>query len=173
LRPWPGCGKVIPVPTRIYRILMRPSPSILRTLLRASRVVVPCLLCLAVASVARADDLQMFRAARRRPGVCDPRTVPIRKMMAAKASLGPVANRSKRIQGGLTDTAARLKRASHAKLGEDPEAIQTDAPAAHFEFDEGAKSPLRPVGVLSSSFDRLPPATPFFPRSPRGPPSAA
>jgi hypothetical protein len=153
---------------------MRPSSSILRTLLKASGLVVPCLLCLAGAGVARADQPPVSRTQRRRPMVCDPRTAPLRKVIAAKASPGPVASRSTRMQGGgLTDTMARLLRASRTKLDENAEAIQNDAPAAQTDLDEGTTSPLRSLGVLSSSFDRLPPAAPFSTRRPRGPPVSA
>jgi hypothetical protein len=152
---------------------MRPSSSVLRTLLKASGLVVPCLLCLTVAPVARADQSPVSRSQRRRQMVCDPRTAPLRKVIAAKASQGPVAIRSNRMQGGLTDTTARLLRASRTKLDEGAEAIQNDAPAAQIDLDEGTTSPLRPLGVLSSSFDRLPPAAPFSTRPPRGPPVQA
>ena len=106
---------------------MRPSSSILRTLLKASGFVVPCLFSLAVAEVARADQSQVSATPRRRQMVCDPRMAPLRKVMAAKASQGPVASRSKRMPRGLTDTMARLLRASRTKLDEDAEAIQNDA----------------------------------------------
>jgi hypothetical protein len=152
---------------------MRPSSSILRTLLKASGLVVPCLLSLAVAEVARADQSQVSGTPRRRQMVCDPRMAPLRKVMAAKASQGPVASRSKRMPRGLTDTTARLLRASRTKLDEDAEAIQNDAPAAQVDLDAGTTSPLRPLGVLSTSFDRLPPAAPFSTRPPRGPPVQA
>ena len=152
---------------------MRPFSSTLRTLLKASGLMVPCLLCLTVAGAARADQPQVSRTPRRRQMVCDPRTAPLRKVIAAKASQGPVASRSTRTQGGLTDTMARLLRASRTKLDEDAEAIQNDAPAAQIDLDHGTTSPLRPLGVLSSSFDRLPPAAPFSTRPPRGPPVPA
>jgi hypothetical protein len=146
----------------------------LRTLLQTSALAVPCLVCLAAASMARADQPQVSRAQRHRLMICDPRTAPLRKVIAAKASQGPVASRSTRMQGGgLTDTAPRLLRASRTKLDEDAEAIQNDAPAAQIDLDEGTTSPLRPLGVLSSSFDRLPTATPFSTRRPRGPPVQA
>jgi len=149
---------------------MRPSHSTLRTLLRASRVLIPCLLCLGAAASVQADPPSLARAQRRRPNVCDPRTAPLRKVIAAREVAGPVVPRSRRLQAGLTDITTRLQRASRAKLDDDAQAIQNDAPAAHYEPDEGTTSPLRPLGVLSHSFDRLPAATPFSPRSPRGPP---
>jgi hypothetical protein len=106
--------------------------------------------------------------------VCDPRTAPLRKVIAARASQGPVASRSTRMQqGGLTETTARLRRASRTKLDEDAEAIQNDAPAAQIDLDHGTTSPLRPLGVLGSSIDRLPPAAPCSTRPPRGPPVKA
>jgi hypothetical protein len=150
---------------------MRPSHSIVRTLLKASRIAVPCLVCLGTTAVASADQFQILRPQRRQATLCDPRMASLRKVIGAQRMVGPLANRHKRIQGGLTDATARLKRASHTKLGDDAVAIQNDAPAASIELDEGATSPLRALGVLGSSFDRLPRTTPFSPRPPRGPPS--
>jgi hypothetical protein len=104
--------------------------------------------------------------------VCDPRTAPLRKVIAAQGSQGPVASRSLRMQGGFVDLTARLRRASRTKLDEDVQAIQNDAPAAQIDLDEGT-SPLRRLGVLRSSFDRLPLTAPVSTRPPRGPPVAA
>jgi hypothetical protein len=143
-----------------------------RTLLTVSRIVAPCLIAVGVAATVSAEPVSLMRTPRRQPHLCDPRTAPLRKVIGAQRAVGPVANRQKRTHG-LTDTTARLSRASRAKLGGDAVAIQNDAPAAQIEFGDGATSPLRALGVLLNSFDRLPPATPFSPRSPRGPPSAA
>ena len=146
---------------------MRPSPSFLRTLLKASRFVGPCLLVLACASVVDAAP----HPSRRRAAICDPRTTSMRKVMGNRAALGPIAKPSSEAQAGLTATHAQLRRATRAKLDENDEAIQNDAPAARTNFAEGNTPMLCAIGVLGNSFDRLPATTAFSPRSPRGPPS--
>src|SRR5471032_1771599 len=136
---------------------MRPSHSLSRTLLKAGRFALPCLALLACASVADAAP-QSPRAPRRRLAVCDPRTTSMRRVMGNRAALGPIARTSSEAQAaGLTDTTAQVRRATRAKLDESEEAaIQNDAPAARCNLADDATPMLRPIGVLSSSFDRLP-----------------
>jgi hypothetical protein len=146
------------------------SHSLSRTLLKAGRLVLPSLLLLLCASAADAAP-QSARAPRRRLPVCDPRTASMRRVMGNRAALGPIADLSSDAQAGLTDTTTQVRRATHAKLDESEEAaIQNDVPAAPGAFADDTTPPLRPIGVLGSSFDRLPATTAFSPRSPRGPP---
>jgi hypothetical protein len=148
------------------------SLSFSRALLKAGRFVLPSLLLLSCASAAEASP-QSARAPRRRLAVCDPRTTSMRRVMGNRAALGPIADRSSEAQAGLTDTTAQVRRATRARLDESEEAaIQNDAPAAPGAFADDTTPLLRPIGVLSSSFDRLPATTAFSPRSPRGPPFA-
>src|SRR5580700_6049720 len=150
---------------------MRPSHSLSRTLLAAGRFMLPCLALQVCASAADAAP-QSARASLRRLAVCDPRTTSMRRVMGNRAVLGPVANPSNAAQAGLTETTAQIRRATRAKLDESEEAaIQNDAPAARSTLADAATPMLRPIGVLGSSFDRLPATTAFSPRSPRGPPS--
>jgi hypothetical protein len=65
-----------------------------------------------------------------------------------------------------------LSRGTAAQLDDDDQAIQNDAPAARMDVDEHVRPGLRALGVLASSFDRLPDSSAFTPRSPRGPPLA-
>jgi hypothetical protein len=143
----------------------------LRTLLAASPVVGAVLLVLACASAAQASTDLSRPATRHRPVICDPRTTATPKVFRRRGTFGPLAAPSNRVQAGLTDTTARLLRASRAKLDDDEAAIQNDAPAAHIDLDRGRTPALRVLGLLSSSFDRLPLTTCFSPRSPRGPPA--
>jgi hypothetical protein len=148
---------------------MRPSHSWSRTLVRAGRLFMPALILLACASAADAAP-QSARSFRRRLAVCDPRTPSMRRVMRNHAAVGPIAQPSSQVQAGLTDTTAQIRRASRAKLDENEEAaIQNDTPATRLNLADGT-TPMRPIGVLSSSFDRLPPTNTFSPRSPRGPP---
>jgi hypothetical protein len=140
-----------------------------RTLLKAGRFVLPCLMLLACASEADAAT-QASSSPRRRLAVCDPRTTSMRRVMGNRAALGPIAHRSSDAQVVVTDTTAQIRRASRARLDENEEAaIQNDAPAAR-SLADSTTPVLRPIGVLSSSFYRLPATTAFSPRSPRGPP---
>jgi len=83
---------------------------------------------------------------------------------------GPVVRPGFRIHSGLPYTTTLFQRGSHLGLNDYDAAIQNDAPAAQFDADEDVRPALRPLGVLASSFDRLPSSSVFSPRSPRGPP---
>jgi hypothetical protein len=102
---------------------------------------------------------------------CSAQSVPVHNLARQPKSFGgPVARPSQRALVGLSDVTARLKRATRAGVGDDDEAIQSDASAARIESDDRTAPALRELGILHGSFDRLPPPHIFSPRSPRGPP---
>lgn len=180
LRLRPTCGTVLLVSRENLQPLMRPASSTPRMLAKTSRLIAPWLLVLSFASVTEAAVPRGLRhrthaGARFQPrlAACNPRTVSLRKAFAAVHALGPVRLPSARAQAGLSDPSARLRRATRTKLDDNDAAIQNDAPAARIEHDDTARPDLRPLGLLGSSYDRLPLTSPFLPRSPRGPPAEA
>ena len=160
---------------------MRPSQSILRTLVGAHRLIVPCLLVLASATVSEATPrlgrhthvhAGSSRQSRARH-LCNPRTTALRKSFLRRLAVGPVKPPSPRVEIGLSDTFAQLRRVTRINFDDDDAAIQNDAPAAQINGDDTTTPELRPLERLSHSADRLPSTNPFLPRSSRGPPAAA
>ena len=72
----------------------------------------------------------------------------------------------------MQDLSARMRRGTHAFLGDDVAAIQNDAPAARIDAGDGLTPSLRPLDVIGS-LDLQPRSRAFSPRSPRGPPLSA
>jgi hypothetical protein len=106
--------------------------------------------------------------------LCDATTTTVKKLLRHTKSFGgPLAHHPVRAMYGLTDLAARLRRGTHATLGDETAAIQNDAPAAHTDADDHLLPTLRPLGTLISSVERRPCTGAFSPRAPRGPPLAA
>jgi len=137
-----------------------------RWLMKASSVLVVWLLFASVGYAAPAPERAV-------PGrVCAPDAVRLQKLLRHPKSFGgPVANPSKRTLLGLKDVTALLKRGSRTNhLGDDDEAIQNDAPAAHIDDDQAAPA-LRPLGLFHGSPVSFLCTGTFSPRSPRGPPN--
>jgi hypothetical protein len=140
-----------------------------RTLTRARRLLAPWLLVLAAASAAAAAPPAPRHKA---STLCRPHTTLKKLLLRMEKVGGPLAQHPFSLRSKLMVTKPLLQRATRARVGDDDEAIQNDAPAARIDFDDAATPILRPVAVLSTSFDRLSVPDLFSPRSPRGPPGA-
>jgi hypothetical protein len=104
--------------------------------------------------------------------LCDVQTLTLKKLRRQpKAFGGPLKRVARNALAPVIDMSSRLRRGTHALLGEDEAAIQNDAPAASFDDDEQPVPALRPLGLLHGTLDQHPHSATFSPRSPRGPPS--
>ncbi|MBI3494228.1 MAG: hypothetical protein HY047_20975 [Acidobacteria bacterium] len=141
--------------------------SIARISLKTGRIALLCLLSTSAAYAAPAPGRAVAGPA------CDPQTTTLRKLpRQAKSYGGPVALPAKRSLYGLTDITARMRRGTHATLGDRFAAIPS-VPAARIDADERLVPTLRPIGELIRSVDWRPRTRESSPRSPRGPPVAA
>jgi hypothetical protein len=113
-------------------------------------------------------------APRRASGpICDPQTPVARKLPRhPKTFGGPLKLPSSRALAGLQDISARVRRGTHAFLGDNAAAIQNDAPVAGVDAANRLIPSLRPLETIRSR-DLQPRSRSFSPRSPRGPPLAA
>jgi hypothetical protein len=139
-----------------------------RTLTTVSSVVLLWLL-----SVSFADAAQTPR--RGTVGkLCDAQSTTLKTLARHSKKLGgPRRLQPPRALVELTQTTARLQRATRANVDGDEAAIQNDAPAARTDADERPVPALRPLGLLIRSLDIRPLSRAFSPRSPRGPPPFA
>ena len=151
----------------VYRFLMRPLSSIVRTLATAGSVTLVWLLS---ASPALAAPLPQRGAA---GPVCNAQSVTFRKLARHAKSYGGPLRRPAALQFGLNDPTARLLRATRTPFDTDEAAIQSDAPAAHIDEHVGASPSLLLLGVLPRACATAPHSPFVSPRSPRGPPIAA
>jgi hypothetical protein len=144
---------------------MHPSLRIVRTLTKAGSLLA---LVLLFASTAEAAHGARRGSSRR---TCDPHTTNFRQLPRHPKSFGgPLAQPSQRVLAGLTDPMTRMARATHTDDDDDDEAIQNDAPAARIDNDARSILGLRPLGLLTGSFDQQAHTRAFTPKSPRGPP---
>ena len=105
--------------------------------------------------------------------ICDPQTPVARKLPRHPKSFGgPLKRPSSHALAGLQDLSARMRRGTHAFLGDNVAAIQNDAPVAGTDAGDGLTPSLRPLEVIGS-LDLQPRSRAFSPRSPRGPPLSA
>ena len=75
-------------------------------------------------------------------------------------------------QAERVDPNAVLRRGHADRDADDDAAVQDDAPAAHFDADDGIAPPLEPAGTLANPRDAVSNHRTFSRRSPRGPPIA-
>jgi hypothetical protein len=145
---------------------MRFTSSIVRKLMKGGSLVLLSLLIPTLATAASAPH-------RGGAQVCDPSTVPLRKLARLPKTIGgPLAGPSTRAAAGLSDAVAKVHRGSRTALADDDEAIQNDAPAAWHDADEDLAPGLEPLGSLARACVHKPTTHDFSPRSPRGPPLA-
>jgi hypothetical protein len=105
--------------------------------------------------------------------ICDPQAPVARKLPRHPKSFGgPLKLPSSRALAGLQDVTARVRRGTHAFLGENVAAIQNDTPVAGPDAADCLVPSLRPLEIIGSS-DVQPRSRAFSPRSPRGPPLSA
>jgi hypothetical protein len=144
---------------------MRFATSSIRMLRAATGVLLLCLW-----PVLNADAAP--RSSRSTAGsVCDAQTLTLKKLRRQPKTFGgPLKRLARRALAPLMDLSSRMRRGTHAQLGEDEAAIQNDAPAASIDEDEQPIPALRPLGVLHGALDQHPRSGIFSPRSPRGPP---
>jgi hypothetical protein len=135
----------------------------LRTLLKASSLVSVCLLWASVANAAPAP--------RTAKTVCDPQTVPAKRLLRHPRSFGGPLKLPTLL--GLNELTSHVTRWTHGNLGDENQAIQNDAPAARMDADDRPVPTLRVVGLLTGSLDPRPRTLPCSPKSPRGPPVAS
>ena len=137
----------------------------LRTLVQAGSLVSVCLLSGLWPSSAGAAP-----APRTAKSVCDPQTVPVRRLLRHPRSFGGPLKLPTLL--GLNELTSHIAR-THGNLGDENQAIQNDAPAARIDAEDRPVPTLRIVGLLVGSIDRHPRTLVFSPKSPRGPPTAA
>jgi hypothetical protein len=144
---------------------MRFTPSSLRALTVAGSIVL-----LSLVAVGLAD------AAPRRGAsgpICDPQTPVARKLPRhARSFGGPVKRPSGHALAGLQDLAARVRRGTHAFLGETIAVIQNDTPVNETDASNRLTPSLRPLEIVGALVVQ-PRSRAFSPRSPRGPPLPA
>ena len=105
--------------------------------------------------------------------ICDPQTPVARKLQRHPRSFGgPLKRPSSRALAGLQDIAARVRRGTHAFLGENVAVIQNDTPVNETDASDCLIPSLRPLEIIGS-LDVQPRSRAFSPRSPRGPPLSA
>jgi hypothetical protein len=105
--------------------------------------------------------------------LCDPQAPVARKIPRHPRSFGgPLKRPSDHALAGLQDLSARLRRGTHAFLGDNVAAIQNDAPVTGTDAGDGLTPSLRPLEIIGAP-DVQPRSRAFSPRSPRGPPLSA
>jgi hypothetical protein len=134
----------------------------LRSVVQAVSLVSVCLLTTSIAGAAPAP--------RTAKSVCDPQTVPVRRLLRHPRSFGGPLKMPTLL--GLNELTSHVSR-THGNLGGENQAIQNDAPAARIDAEDQPVPTLRVVGLLVGSIDRDPRTLDFSPKSPRGPPTAA
>jgi hypothetical protein len=102
--------------------------------------------------------------------LCDPQAPVARKLPRhPKTFGGPLKRPSSHTLAGLQDIAARLRRGTHAFLGDEVAAIQNDSPVTGTDAGDCLVPSLLPLETVAS-LDVHPRTRAFSPRSPRGPP---
>jgi hypothetical protein len=105
--------------------------------------------------------------------ICDPQTPVARKLPRHPRSFGgPVKRPSSHALAGLQDLAARVRRGTHAFLGENAAVIQNDTPVNQTDASDCLVPSLRPLEIIGALVVQ-PRSRAFSPRSPRGPPLPA
>jgi hypothetical protein len=158
-----ACGIVMPVPLGHFG-LMRLLSSIARALTTCCSVAL--LWSASVSPAAAAPPIAQ-------PSACEAHPAAIRKLGRHPRSFGGPLKRPAPLQFGLTDPTARVRGATRTNFDSDEAAIQSDAPAAHFDEDGRPVPSLLFAGVLPHAADIRPRSPTFTPRAPRGPPFAA
>jgi hypothetical protein len=145
---------------------MRFTPSPLRALTTSASIVLLSLLTVSLADAAP-------RRAASGP-ICDPQTPVARKLPRHPRSFGgPVKHRSSAGLAGLQDLAtARIRRGTHAFLGENAAVIQNDTPVNETDASDCLTPSLRSIEIIGALVVH-PRSRAFSPRSPRGPPLPA
>lgn len=105
--------------------------------------------------------------------ICDPQTPAARKLPRHPRSFGgPLKLPSSHALAGLQDISARLRRGTHAFLGDEVAAIQNDTPVTGTDAGDCLVPSLLPLEIIAS-LEINPRTRTFSPRSPRGPPLSA
>ena len=105
--------------------------------------------------------------------LCDPQTPVARKLPRHPRSFGgPLKRPSSHALAGLQDLAARVRRGTHAFLGENAAVIQNDTPVSETDASDCLIPSLRPLEIIGALVVH-PRSRAFSPRSPRGPPLPA
>ena len=105
--------------------------------------------------------------------LCDPQTPVARKLPRHPRSFGgPLKRPSSHALAGLQDLAARVRRGTHAFLGENAAVIQNDTPVSETDASDFLIPSLRPLEIIGALVVH-PRSRAFSPRSPRGPPLPA
>ena len=105
--------------------------------------------------------------------ICDPQTPVARKLPRhPKTFGGPLRLPSRHALAGLQDLTARMRRGTHAFLGDNVAVIQNDSPVDGFCADDCKIPSLRPLEIIAAPALQ-PRSRAFSPRSPRGPPLPA
>ena len=105
--------------------------------------------------------------------LCDPQTPVARKLPRHPRSFGgPLKRPSSHALAGLQDLAARVRRGTHAFLGENAAVIQNDTPVSETDASDFLIPSRRPLEIIGALVVH-PRSRAFSPRSPRGPPLPA
>jgi len=105
--------------------------------------------------------------------ICDPQTPAARRLPRhPRAFGGPLKLPSRHALAGLQDISARLRRGTHAFLGDEVAAIQNDTPVTGTDAGDCLVPSLLPLEIIAS-LEINPRTRTFSPRSPRGPPLPA
>ena len=126
------------------------------------------LLSVTISAAAHAPRQNHVRA--RAAQASDTSTV-ARKLNRQTPTVGGSLVHVRKIRASLVTRRARFHRAERSPHVDDDDAIQNDAPAAHFDVDPCLA--LRQLGVFVEAFEPQPFTHPCSPRPPRGPPAAA
>jgi len=98
-------------------------------------------------------------------------TLILKKLARQATSIGTSFARVHKVRASLVTRRAHFERGTRSGHVDDDDAIQNDAPAAHFDVDPFLT--LRQLGVFVETFEQRPFTLHDSPRSPRGPPAAA
>src|SRR5262249_6571262 len=104
---------------------------------------------------------------------CEAQPTAVTRLPRHTRSFGAPLKQAPRLQSGLTDPTARLRRGTRENFHNEPAVIQSDAQAAHIDEDGRPVPSLLLVGLLPHAADIRPRSPTFCPRAPRGPPPTA